>query len=167
MPIASSCSTLVSDIGMVKVHQLRGISLDWNPAADQQALARVWRDGQKKECMSVGLKAASFVLTAFSQASFTASSPRGQSKRRSSNAKLRSKPSRHAWSMKRRIPNDISLWTLCDSSSSSKSRHSATPTTHSSAKDVAMASNTSKPLPCYTVMPARTLFSSFFPMILC
>lgn len=26
--------------------------LDWNPAADQQALARVWRDGQKKECES-------------------------------------------------------------------------------------------------------------------
>jgi hypothetical protein len=26
--------------------------LDWNPAADQQALARVWRDGQKKECKS-------------------------------------------------------------------------------------------------------------------
>lgn len=25
-------------------------TLDWNPAADQQALARVWRDGQKKEC---------------------------------------------------------------------------------------------------------------------
>lgn len=25
-------------------------SLDWNPAADQQALARIWRDGQKKEC---------------------------------------------------------------------------------------------------------------------
>jgi len=26
------------------------ITVDWNPAADQQALARVWRDGQKKEC---------------------------------------------------------------------------------------------------------------------
>lgn len=26
------------------------IDLDWNPAADQQALARVWRDGQKKDC---------------------------------------------------------------------------------------------------------------------
>lgn len=25
-------------------------SIDWNPAADQQALARVWRDGQKKDC---------------------------------------------------------------------------------------------------------------------
>lgn len=24
--------------------------IDWNPAADQQALARVWRDGQKKDC---------------------------------------------------------------------------------------------------------------------
>ena len=27
-------------------------TIDWNPAADQQALARVWRDGQKKECSS-------------------------------------------------------------------------------------------------------------------
>ena len=27
--------------------------VDWNPAADQQALARVWRDGQKKECKGV------------------------------------------------------------------------------------------------------------------
>lgn len=26
------------------------IVVDWNPASDQQALARVWRDGQKKEC---------------------------------------------------------------------------------------------------------------------
>lgn len=24
--------------------------LDWNPASDQQALARIWRDGQKREC---------------------------------------------------------------------------------------------------------------------
>ena len=23
---------------------------DWNPASDMQALARVWRDGQKKDC---------------------------------------------------------------------------------------------------------------------
>jgi len=23
---------------------------DWNPANDEQAMARVWRDGQKKEC---------------------------------------------------------------------------------------------------------------------
>jgi DNA repair and recombination RAD54-like protein len=26
------------------------VYIDWNPATDQQALARVWRDGQKKEC---------------------------------------------------------------------------------------------------------------------
>lgn len=24
--------------------------LDWNPANDDQAMARVWRDGQKKQC---------------------------------------------------------------------------------------------------------------------
>jgi DNA repair and recombination RAD54-like protein len=30
--------------------ELTGGMTDWNPAADQQALARVWRDGQKKEC---------------------------------------------------------------------------------------------------------------------
>ena len=23
---------------------------DWNPANDEQAMARVWRDGQKKQC---------------------------------------------------------------------------------------------------------------------
>lgn len=32
------------------VSQLLILFTDWNPAADQQALARVWRDGQKKEC---------------------------------------------------------------------------------------------------------------------
>lgn len=24
--------------------------IDWNPANDDQAMARVWRDGQKKQC---------------------------------------------------------------------------------------------------------------------
>lgn len=24
--------------------------LDWNPATDLQAMARIWRDGQKKHC---------------------------------------------------------------------------------------------------------------------
>jgi len=28
-------------------------SVDWNPASDMQALARVWRDGQKKDCESI------------------------------------------------------------------------------------------------------------------
>jgi hypothetical protein len=27
--------------------------VDWNPASDQQALARIWRDGQKRECVFV------------------------------------------------------------------------------------------------------------------
>lgn len=36
---------------------------DWNPAADQQALARVWRDGQKKECGYLGFSHALTTLT--------------------------------------------------------------------------------------------------------
>jgi DNA repair and recombination RAD54-like protein len=26
------------------------MNVDWNPANDEQAMARVWRDGQKKKC---------------------------------------------------------------------------------------------------------------------
>ncbi len=44
---------ILFDPGMLFGHLCRvksNASSDWNPAADQQALARVWRDGQKKEC---------------------------------------------------------------------------------------------------------------------
>ncbi len=42
----------VVDYGMLMEDQLRLILFDpdWNPASDAQALARVWRDGQKKMC---------------------------------------------------------------------------------------------------------------------
>jgi hypothetical protein len=48
--IALSYSTQVSLRPRGVGQSLRQPS-DWNPAADQQALARVWRDGQKKECV--------------------------------------------------------------------------------------------------------------------
>jgi DNA repair and recombination RAD54-like protein len=45
------CSTLVRlDTHFPYVVLVLHPHADWNPAADQQALARVWRDGQKKEC---------------------------------------------------------------------------------------------------------------------
>lgn len=34
---------------------------DWNPANDEQAMARVWRDGQKKPCYLYRLLAVSLV----------------------------------------------------------------------------------------------------------
>lgn len=37
-------------INLVGANRLILLDPDWNPASDQQALARVWRDGQKKDC---------------------------------------------------------------------------------------------------------------------
>lgn len=37
-------------LNLIGANRLILMDPDWNPASDQQALARVWRDGQKKDC---------------------------------------------------------------------------------------------------------------------
>ncbi|KAI9318802.1 P-loop containing nucleoside triphosphate hydrolase protein [Dichotomocladium elegans] len=37
-------------LNLIGANRLILFDPDWNPAADQQALARIWRDGQKKDC---------------------------------------------------------------------------------------------------------------------
>lgn len=73
---------------------------DWNPASDMQALARVWRDGQKKDCASLSSPSSpspsyaslTWLLSVVLQASCTASSQRAPSRRRVRRAHLRFDP---------------------------------------------------------------------------
>ena len=50
-------------LNLIGANRLVMFDPDWNPANDEQAMARVWRDGQKKECFIYRLLAVSTKLT--------------------------------------------------------------------------------------------------------
>lgn len=47
-------------LNLIGANRLVMFDPDWNPANDDQAMARVWRDGQKKTCFVYRLLAVSF-----------------------------------------------------------------------------------------------------------
>lgn len=42
-------------LNLIGANRLVMFDPDWNPANDDQAMARVWRDGQKKEVMILSI----------------------------------------------------------------------------------------------------------------
>ncbi len=46
-------------LNLIGANRLVMFDPDWNPANDDQAMARVWRDGQKKNCFIYRLLAVS------------------------------------------------------------------------------------------------------------
>ena len=49
-------------LNLIGANRLVMFDPDWNPANDEQAMARCWRDGQKKQCFIYRLLAVRFVL---------------------------------------------------------------------------------------------------------
>ena len=49
-------------LNLIGANRLVMFDLDWNPANDDQAMARIWRDGQKKQCYIYRLVAVSRLL---------------------------------------------------------------------------------------------------------
>lgn len=50
-------------LNLIGANRLVMFDPDWNPANDEQAMARVWRDGQKKTCYIYRLLSVSSTLT--------------------------------------------------------------------------------------------------------
>jgi DNA repair and recombination RAD54-like protein len=49
-------------LNLIGANRLVMFDPDWNPANDEQAMARCWRDGQKKQCYIYRLIAVSIIL---------------------------------------------------------------------------------------------------------
>lgn len=49
-------------LNLIGANRLVMFDPDWNPANDDQAMARVWRDGQRKQCYIYRLVAVSYSL---------------------------------------------------------------------------------------------------------
>lgn len=142
-------------LNLIGANRLVMFDPDWNPANDEQAMARVWRDGQKKTCYIYRLLSVSSVhfqqclgphIQCFSTAGyfwnlhwagyrFTSfdmclfPDRREQLKRRSCKGRPIKKPWAAVWWMKSRMWSVTSLWANSENSSLSTKRPLVTRTT--------------------------------------
>jgi hypothetical protein len=127
-------------------------------ASDQQALARVWRDGQKKECFVYRFQATGTIEEKIFQRQWVVFDFRlKKSSAISAISGVPSKICRLVLSMRQRTPSGTSLATIFDNSSSSTRRLFAIHMIHSNANDAEMASSWSKLQRYYMVMLAGEL----------
>lgn len=58
-------------LNLIGANRLVMFDPDWNPANDDQAMARCWRDGQKKQCFIYRLLAVCYITVIVMSSTFT------------------------------------------------------------------------------------------------
>lgn len=130
-------------LNLIGANRLVLFDPDWNPAADQQALARVWRDGQKKDCFVYRFIAAGTIEEKILQ-------------RQSHKQSLSSCVVDSA-----RTSSGISASIAFESFSSSSRRHAVIPMILTNASAASLTARSSSKLkPCFTATRAHGTISS-------
>lgn len=136
-------------INLVGANRLVLFDPDWNPASDQQALARVWRDGQKKSCFVYRFIGTGSIEEKILQR-YVSVIAHSRQLTPPSGSRI-SRPYRHALWTRLKMRSDISQGTSCGSCLPSRKTQAAIRTTPTSASAVVMGGSACVPRLCCMV----------------